>query len=141
MNMKYLSTIICCAAVIAAGITFSACKSTAVDLSNCERVLVDDNNNQDVTVHKNKMLCVKLKAQLGTGYGWSVAGTADILSLQGQPDTEPAAKNLPGGAEHQVFRFSAVKAGSGNLELHYIRPWLKNEPPAKKFKVKVTVVE
>ena len=139
--MIYLRTIICVSAALVAGITFSSCKSTAVDLSNCERVISEENNNQNITMHTNKMLCVKLKAQLGTGYGWSVAGTINILSLAGQPETEPAAKKLAGGTEHQVFRFSAVKAGSGNLELHYIRPWLKNEPPAKKFKVNVTVVD
>lgn len=139
--MKYLRTILCVLAAIVAGMSLSSCKSTVVDLSSCERVIADENNNQDITIHKNKMLCVKLKAQLSTGYGWSVAGTGDILALKGQPELEPSAQKLPGGTEHQVFRFSAVKTGSANLEMHYIRPWLKNEPPAKNFKAKVTVVE
>ena len=139
--MKYLRTILCVSAALVAGTMFSACKSTVVDLSNCERVVSDENNNQNITVHTHKMLCVKLKAQLSTGYGWSVAGSPDILSLAGQPELEPDPEQLSGGVEHQVFRFSAVKAGSGSLELQYIRPWLKNVPPAKKFKVNVTVVD
>jgi predicted secreted protein len=84
---------------------------------------------------------VNLPATFGTGYSWKVANAADnVLKALGGPETAPAESGHKSGqTEFQVFRFAASAKGTGKLELHYVRPWAKEEKPAKSFFVSVQV--
>jgi predicted secreted protein len=94
-----------------------------------------------ITLHSGDLLEVTLPATFGTGYSWKVANAADnILKAQGGPETAPAENGRkPGQTEFQVFRFAASAKGTGKLQLQYVRPWVKEEKPAKSFCVTVQV--
>jgi len=101
--------------------------------------VTDRDSSRTVKLAKGDTLAIKLEAQLGTGYGWQVvkSDTTRLKSL-GEPLVEPG-QGLPGGVEHQVFRFVALRSGSCTVELHYLRPWEKDTPPAKTYQIKVQI--
>jgi inhibitor of cysteine peptidase len=91
-----------------------------------------------VSLALGQRLRVKLPAQAGTGYSWSiVSGAKPMLHLNGSAVTHVT--DRPGGSAIQVFRFSAVAAGSGRLRIEYRRPWEHAVPPAKRFSVRIRV--
>ncbi|MDQ3472604.1 MAG: protease inhibitor I42 family protein [Acidobacteriota bacterium] len=83
-------------------------------------------------------MTIKLKAQLGTGYGWQVVKSKQFKSL-GNPELESPSKGSPGGIERQVFQFKALTSGLLELELHYLRPWEKGAKPLKTYRLLVQV--
>ncbi len=134
--------ILLCAALICLLYGASGCSSAGVSLSDCAAVLTDSDNGATPAIAVNKTLCVKLPAQMGTGYSWHVKNAGNALKQKGAPETESIpGKRMPGGAEYQIFRFTAQSKGSADVEIHYLRPWLKEQQPAKVFKCKATVVE
>jgi inhibitor of cysteine peptidase len=106
-------------------------------------VVTDKDAGGKVALKKGGTLQVKLPFQGGTGYTWGVARNDDkVLKAKGKPTTEPVKKGdkpRPGGAQLQVFAFTAESAGASKLELEYERPFEKGKAPAKTFALTVTV--
>ncbi len=101
-------------------------------------VITEQNNGQTVAVSRKGSLMVRLESQMGTGYGWQTSKTdGRRLKLLGGPELENSSAALPGGVEHQVFRFKALRPGTSVLELAYRRPWDRKAKPAKTFRLKV----
>jgi predicted secreted protein len=94
-----------------------------------------------ITLHSGDLLEVTLPATFGTGYSWKVRNPADnVLKAQGGPETMAAESGRKTGqTDFQVFRFAASAKGTGKLQLDYVRPWVKEEKPAKSFCVTVHV--
>jgi len=91
-----------------------------------------------VTLALGQRLRVKLPAQAGTGYSWSIiSGAKPMLHLNGSAVTHVTDK--PGGSATQVYRFTAVAAGSGRLRIEYRRPWEHTVPAVKRFSLRVRV--
>lgn len=107
---------------------------------NTMRVTMQDSGSS-ITLHMGDVLEVALPATFGTGYSWKVANAAGhVVKLRGKPETAPGeSQNKTGQTETQVFRFVASAKGTGQLELHYVRPWEKDEKPAKLFSLKIQV--
>jgi len=82
---------------------------------------------------------VRLKAQLGTGYGWKVVSDNRELKQLGDPEQTPSDEVKVGGFNYQIFRFRAVRRGKSVLKMDYVQPWEKDFPPAKTFSVTVQV--
>jgi inhibitor of cysteine peptidase len=83
---------------------------------------------------------LKLQMQGGTGYTWQVAkDDQKILKSKGEPTTEAMGDAKPGGPQLRVFRFQAVAGGTCELELHYRRPFEKDKPPEKTYKLTIQV--
>jgi inhibitor of cysteine peptidase len=102
--------------------------------------LTEQDNNREINLGKGATLTIRLEAQLGTGYSWQTAKyEAEVLKPVGKPAIEKSETKKVGGVEHQIFRFRALKAGSSVLELHYVRPWQKDVPPLRIFRVTVQV--
>lgn len=102
--------------------------------------VTEQDEGQTVTIARKGTLVVRLKSQLGTGYGWQVKrNDGRRLKLLGPPDQESPQGGLPGGEEHQIFRFKALRSGTTLLELHYVRPWEKDARPSKTFRLRVRV--
>jgi inhibitor of cysteine peptidase len=102
--------------------------------------VTDSDNGRTVTLNRAGTLIVALASTPGTGYGWTVSALdARVLKEIGKPRLIHGAHPMPGAPATQVFRFSAAGAGSTRLELDYIRPWEKNVPPARIFRLDVTV--
>ncbi len=91
-----------------------------------------------VSLALGQRLRVKLPAQAGTGYRWNIISSAKpMLHLNGSAVTHVT--DRPGGRAIQVFRFTAVAAGSGRLRIEYRRPWEHAVPAAKQFSLRVRV--
>ena len=102
--------------------------------------VTEENNGQTVGVLTDETIVVRLKSQMGTGYGWQILKTdGRRLKLLGEAELENTGDGQPGGVEHQVFRFKGVQPGTTVLELVYVRPWEKNAKPSKTFRLKVRV--
>lgn len=85
-------------------------------------------------------LRLRLKVQMGTGYIWQLRhNDPKLLRSLGEAELESPGKTMPGGPEYLVFRFRALRRGHVDLELALVRPWLKDEPPAKVFTAKVAI--
>ena len=112
--------------------------------------MADDEKTVTITVRENKnelmlrkgdTFVIKLERQAGTGFSWQIANNDNaVLKPKGEPSVEKSGDGKPGGTELQVFRFHAKAAGTSDLELHYLRPFDKDKPPARTFKLTLQVV-
>jgi inhibitor of cysteine peptidase len=91
-----------------------------------------------VTIPVGSSMIVRLEAKPGTGYGWQlVRDGSPQLHLETPPVFEPRSKLEAGGVEDEVFRFRVQMPGTADLEFHYRRPWDKQTPAAKTFRVRI----
>lgn len=102
--------------------------------------VTEKDNGGETCLARGDVLVVRLEAQYGTGYGWSVVKyEREVLEQLGEPEQESPGRGRPGSVEHQVYRFKALAAGSTSLELHYLRPWEKDKQPLKTYKINVSI--
>jgi inhibitor of cysteine peptidase len=98
-----------------------------------------DDNGREFTLDRGDALEISLPATSGTGYTWQAEPvTGGIVTQVGDPEFKPDGM-MPGAAGRQVFHFARGTIGGGTLEMHYLRPWEKNTPPAKVFRITLTV--
>jgi predicted secreted protein len=94
-------------------------------------------SSDTVQVARDDSLVLRLESQPGTGYSWRITHHDTLhLRLLGE-EWVPGEAAVPGGVEHQIFRFAALKADSSRVELHYARPWEKGTPPVKTYRLQV----
>jgi inhibitor of cysteine peptidase len=99
-------------------------------------VVTENRNGQAVNVRVGDEVVIQLSAQMGTGYSWQLrAGEGKIAVPQGEPELKSTPGQAPGAAEQQVFRFKIQAPGNTTVQLQYVRPWEKNQPPRKTFQV------
>jgi inhibitor of cysteine peptidase len=102
--------------------------------------VTDKEDKGKVTVPRGGKLVVKLPITTGTGYTWVIAkSNADQLKPVGKSTIEKPDKPVPGAKTIQVFRFDATAAGTSELTLEYKRPFEKDKPAAKTYKITVKV--
>ena len=98
-----------------------------------------DDNGQEFTLERGDALEISLPATSGTGYTWQSAPVAGgIVTQVGDPEFKRDSA-MPGASGRQIFHFARGAVGIGTLEMRYVRPWEKNTPPAKVFKIMLTV--
>jgi predicted secreted protein len=101
--------------------------------------VTENQNGGTVELPKNQTLIVRLPAQLGTGFSWSVVGTEGAPVRLSSTRTEHRDVSMPGSAETQVFVFEPTTPGSAKIELGYRQPWIKDRPPARNFTLHVVI--
>ena len=95
----------------------------------------------ELKLTKGETFELKMEAHGGTGYSWHVAKNDEaVLKLLGKPTVEKLGQPRPGGPELRVFRFHAEAIGSCDLELHYQRPFDKEKPPERTYKLTLRIV-
>lgn len=109
------------------------------DNAKGEMVVTDTDNGKQLTLAVGQKLLVKLSAQLGTGYSWSLVGDAGPEFASIDAGESDGGKTVPGAAETQTFGFEARAAGTRELQFAYRRQWEKDAPAAKTFSIKATV--
>jgi inhibitor of cysteine peptidase len=98
-----------------------------------------EDNGREFTLDRGDALEISLPAISGTGYTWQAEPVAGgFVKLIGEP-TFKTDSTMPGASGHQIFHFGVHGSGSGVLEMRYLRPWEKDKPPAKVFKITLTV--
>jgi predicted secreted protein len=116
----------------------SACAATGSEADSTTVTLADQGHT--VRLNRGGILAVKLDAQLGTGFIWSlVQNDVHVLAPLGNPETEHREGSRPGVVEVQVFRFRAKAAGKSVLKFANAQPWEKNVKPLKTFGITVEV--
>ena len=101
--------------------------------------VTEADNGRELTLSRGDTLEVSLPPTSGTGYTWQPVPIADPLA---KPVGEMKFKtdhSIPGASGNQIFRFLLDASGTGTIEMHYIRPWEKDTPPAKVFKLLLIV--
>jgi inhibitor of cysteine peptidase len=103
-------------------------------------ILGEADNEKTVRLAKGDELEIRLEAQLGTGYSWRVTKFDEhVLDRLGEPVVESSKGTKPGSREVQVFRYLAKAKGQAMLALEYARPWEKDKPAARRFRVSLRV--
>lgn len=98
-----------------------------------------EDDGREVTIPVGRLVIVRLEAKPGTGYGWQlVRDGSPQLHMETPPVFEPRSKLEAGGDEDEVFQFRVQMPGTVDLEFHYRRPWDKQSPAAKTFRVRIT---
>ena len=98
-----------------------------------------EDSGREFTLDRGDALEISLPATSGTGYTWQAEPVAGgCVKLIGEP-TFNGDSAMPGASGHQIFRYAVQARGSGTLEMRYLRPWEKDKPPAKVFKITLTV--
>ncbi len=102
--------------------------------------LTEHDNGRTVTLAKGAALTLRLEASPGTGYGWQIQkNEPELLKLIDKPIFEKSEPDRPDAKEQEVFHFRASAPGSAKLELVYTRPWEKDKPPAKTFRIEAVI--
>jgi inhibitor of cysteine peptidase len=132
MNARHQSILVISVIFIAGGFVL------APALAGMSSVTEAD-NGRELTLSRGDTLEVSLPATSGTGYTWQAAPIADSLvkpvgDMKFKVDNE-----RPGATGHQIFRYSVESSGTGSLEMRYVRPWEKDTPPAKVFRILLIV--
>lgn len=128
----------CAVAFAAACLALSVNRENAMADEPKTVTVTEEDNNSTVKLAKGDTLVLRLVEQPGTAFGWKLMHKKEeVLKEQGKVETEKPEKPLPGGKVTKVWRFKAEAAGTAELELHYVRPFDKDKPPAKTFKLKV----
>lgn len=120
-------------------ILFFTCMSVMGN-ENPVKLTIKENGTR-IDLQRGQLLEIALPASLGTGFSWRVTNVPDALRTKGQPETrKPESEEpKPGRTEYQIFRFVAGRAGTGKLELQYVRPWEKGTPPANTYSLTINV--
>jgi len=121
-------------------IIFQVSATSITPMSNSEVNVNNTKNHSQITMQKGNILIVKLLANPGTGYSWQIIkNDSDKLKPLGDSVLEPLETEAPGASENQVFRFLAQNPGSTFIELHYLRSWERNTPPAETYQIQVQI--
>ena len=103
-------------------------------------IVTDKDNGRQIVIAKGGTLAVRLEATPGTGHSWKLVKiNPELLKALGEPTFENSGGRIPGAIEHQVFRFEAQASGASVLEMHYLRPWEKDVPPLRIYRITVEI--
>jgi len=101
-------------------------------------IVAEPQNGTTVELSRGQRLVVRLATRSGTGYSWApAAATTGVLRLA-KSETRRG-PSMPGAPAAQIFTFVPLGPGTADVEFHYQRPWLKNQPPARTYKLRVIV--
>jgi predicted secreted protein len=96
-------------------------------------------NGNTITLSAAQSLIVRLPTNAGTGFSWALAQGVDAPLRVVKGEVEHPDRGFPGMAETQIFVLMPTGPGAGNIEFHYRRPWLHDQPPARIFSVRIVV--
>ncbi|MCX7679783.1 MAG: protease inhibitor I42 family protein [Spirochaetes bacterium] len=115
-----------------------SCKTKDIALNKCTQIVSENMEGKEIVLKKGDVLCVKLLAQLGTGFAWHIDKTSPLIKVTEPPLQIPEGKGGPGSADFQIFQLIAKESGKTDIRFEYKRVWEKN-PPLKRFAVAVSI--
>jgi len=100
-------------------------------------------NGSDVMLVVGDQLIVTLDSNSTTGYSWNLSAISDtsVVTKVNDVYATPTPTNPPlmGQGGQEVWTFEALKAGTANISMKYIRPWETTAEPAANFSITVNV--
>ena len=101
-------------------------------------IVAEPQNGTTVELSRGQRLVVRLATRSGTGFSWApVAPVSGVLRLA-KSETRRG-PSMPGAAAAQIFTFVPLAPGRTDVEFSYRRPWLKDRPAARVYKLHVVV--
>lgn len=101
--------------------------------------LTENESGDTLYLKGGDALEIALPANPTTGYAWEVVRVeTDLLAADGEPGFTPDS-DLVGAGGLMVFRFKAIGAGQGTLQLIYRRPFEQGVAPIKTFSATIVV--
>ena len=89
------------------------------------------NPGAPIQVKAGQTFTIKLQSNPTTGFGWQLSKALDNkISLVINAFIPPDSK-LCGAGGHEVWSFKAIGEGQAEISMKYVRPWEKDQPPAK----------
>lgn len=86
---------------------------------------------------------IKIKSNPTTGYSWALLKPVDekILKFKGlkEEDDQEIEQPLIGQPTYEIFVLEALAPGKTTVELQYRRPWEKDVPPIKTYKIHIII--
>lgn len=101
-------------------------------------VVAERQNGTTVELSRGQRLVVRLATRAGTGFSWAPAAPTNGVLRLVKSETRWG-PSMPGAASAQIFTFVPVGPGTADIEFSYRRPWLKDRPPARTYKLRVIV--
>jgi predicted secreted protein len=96
-------------------------------------------NGDTIQLSKGRALIVRLPVQFGTGFSWAITQMTGGALRLGGTQTDSQSAGTPGASETQIFTFEAISPGTGEIEIGYRQPWMKDQPAARNFTLHVLV--
>lgn len=120
--------------------TLGACGN---ELGSGQKPLVVGQGANDSTrkVVAGRLVEIRLESNASTGYKWVPEALDDnrVELLDDQYGTQRGA--AIGASGEQVLTFKALRPGTAEIELVYVRPWEKDARPAKTYKLDLEIEE
>ncbi len=102
--------------------------------------VTEEQNGSQIKVKLGDKLRVALAGNITTGYAWEIAeNNTNLLALQGEAEYQPEKTNRVGSGGTFIFTLKAVGKGNTSLKLIYRRPFEKDVPPIRDFRLTVMV--
>lgn len=108
-------------------------------------------NGAEIALKLGEEFEIAIDDQPSTGYAWDVVAGVDdagdpdrsevlstIMAFRPQRASD-SAEPPPGAPGEVVWRFRAIRPGSGMLRLEYRRPWEKDASPARQATYRIDV--
>ncbi len=102
----------------------------------------EKDDGQTLGVAKGQTLVVELPANPSTGYTWVVLALPSVVETVGEPAFASGASEssmVVGAGGTMTLTFRAVEAGTGKLELGYMRPWETAVAPEQTYSLTLNV--
>ena len=94
--------------------------------------LTEKDNGSSVIAVKDDRIVINLAWNPSSGFFWQEADTTAGVLEEVKHDPGDV---KPGSIARVTFKFKIINEGT--IQLHYARPWVETEPPAKWFMVNV----
>ena len=107
--------------------------------------VVEAMETEPTPLHVGQILRIAVQGNASTGFVWEVAQplprqlvleTSDSLPQPPAPDSD---RPVVGAPHPQWIYLRAVAPGDAAVDLHWRRPWEKNQPPARSLRYTVSV--
>ena len=121
--------------VVVLGLTFA--RTDVVGAQPRVVEIAEGQNGTTTTIGKDQIIEIRLPAQAGTGYSWTLAAHPTAPLKLARSDTTSA--DRPGGPQTQFFLLQPTNTGAGDVVINYSRPWEKDKPSARTFVLHVVV--
>lgn len=108
-------------------------------VADAKTILVDESDDSShICLYTGDVLTIKLVSNPTTGYSWTNSDSPSNLDLLSSKSV-PGSADRSGAPGYQTFSFKATKPDHSTLVLNYLRPFEKNTPPVKRFRLTLTV--
>ena len=98
----------------------------------------------DLTVKKGDNIVFKLKENPSTGFSWTIniqnpEDNEVLIKTKEAYKPEKRNRTLVGVGGTIAYTIKAQNKGTATISGYYSRPWEKNTPPIKEYKINITV--